>query len=221
MLPKVEIQDSSWSAAFRDYMQKPEWIMLQRLVDEHYDQNHCYPPKEKIFRAFELTPLNQVKVVILGQDPYHGANQANGLAFSVDMGQKIPPSLRNILKEALEGTSDIPKPDLTHWAEQGVFLLNTVLTVEEKKPGSHAHFGWEKFTDEVITLISQYQAHVAFMLWGQYAQKKESRIDTSKHLILKSAHPSPLSAYKGFLGCRHFIKANEFLREKIGAQVKW
>ena len=174
-----------------------------------------------VFRAFELTPLNQVSVVILGQDPYHGPGQANGLAFSVHAGQKAPPSLRNILKETWDDTGGMPWVDLSRWAEQGVFLLNTVLTVEEKKPGSHGGFGWDAFTDEVIRTISHQQPHVVFMLWGNYAQKKEGLIDTTKHAVLKAPHPSPLSAYQGFLGCKHFSKANAFL-ESVGIRpVHW
>jgi uracil-DNA glycosylase len=174
-----------------------------------------------VFRAFELCALEDVKVVILGQDPYHGLRQANGLAFSVHAGQKAPPSLRNMLKEVWDDVGGMPWVDLTRWAEQGVFLLNTVLTVEEKKPGSHSKFGWETFTDEVIRTISQHQQHVVFMLWGNYAQKKEALIDTSKHLVLKAPHPSPLSSYQGFFGCRHFSQANVFLEGKGLSSVKW
>jgi uracil-DNA glycosylase len=172
-------------------------------------------------RAFELTPIDNVKVVILGQDPYHGRGQANGLAFSVHAGQKAPPSLRNILKETWDDVGGMPWVDLTRWAEQGVFLLNTVLTVEEKKPGSHANMGWETFTDEVIRTISQIQPHVVFMLWGNYAQKKEVLIDTEKHLVLKAPHPSPLSAYQGFFGCKHFSQANKFIVSKGQKPITW
>lgn len=181
----------------------------------------CYPAQKDIFRAFELTPLNDVRVVILGQDPYHGPGQATGLAFSVHSGQKAPPSLRNILKEVWDDVGGMPWVDLTRWAEQGVFLLNAVLTVEEKRPGSHAKFGWETFTDEVIRTISAHQPHVVFMLWGNYAQKKEALIDTTKHLLLKAPHPSPLSAYQGFFGCKHFSQANAFLEGKGINAVKW
>lgn len=221
MRSSLEINETSWSAGLCEFMRRPEWRALQRFVDEGYAKGKCYPPREKIFRAFELTPLENVKVVILGQDPYHGQGQANGLAFSVELGQKPPPSLRNILKEALQDVAGMPIPDLTRWAEQGVFLLNTVLTVEEKKPGSHAHFGWEKFTDEVIAMISKDRDHVVFMLWGQYAQRKEIWIDSNKHLILKAAHPSPLSAYQGFVGCKHFSLANQFLNLHGIGDVCW
>jgi uracil-DNA glycosylase len=172
-------------------------------------------------RAFQITPLGNVRVVIIGQDPYHGPGQANGLAFSVHAGQKPPPSLRNILKEVWDDEGGMPWVDLTRWAEQGVFLINTILTVEEKKPGSHSNIGWEYFTDEVIRTISASQPHVVFMLWGNYAQKKEVLIDANKHLVLKAPHPSPLSAYQGFLGCRHFSKANYFLESKGLGKITW
>ena len=199
----------------------PEWNELESRVRESYDKGICYPPQSDILRAFDLTPINNVHVVILGQDPYHGPGQANGLAFSVHAGQKAPPSLRNILKEVWDDVGGMPWVDLTRWAEQGVFLLNAVLTVEEKKPGSHGKFGWEAFTDEVIRTISEHQPHVVFMLWGNYAQKKEALIDTTKHLVLKAPHPSPLSAYQGFFGCKHFSQANAFLEGKGLNAVKW
>ena len=201
--------------------QSPAWSDLAARVNSAYADTICYPPKSEVFRAFQLCALEDVKVVILGQDPYHGPAQANGLAFSVHAGQKAPPSLRNLLKEVWDDVGGMPWVDLTRWAEQGVFLLNTVLTVEEKKPGSHSKFGWETFTDEVIRIISQHQPHVVFMLWGNYAQKKEILIDTSKHLVLKAPHPSPLSAYQGFFGCKHFSQANVFLEGKGLSSVKW
>jgi uracil-DNA glycosylase len=190
-------------------------------VEESFGRTVCYPSTKDILRAFELTPLHRVRVVILGQDPYHGPHQANGLAFSVHSGQKAPPSLRNILKEVWDDVGGMPWVDLTRWAEQGVFLLNTVLTVEGKKPGSHSGIGWETFTDEVIHTISNHQPHVVFMLWGNYAQKKEALIDSSKHLILKAPHPSPLSAYQGFFGCKHFSVANDFLAKRGLETVQW
>jgi uracil-DNA glycosylase len=199
----------------------PEWNELESRVRESYDKGICYPPQSDILRAFDLTPINNVHVVILGQDPYHGPGQANGLAFSVHAGQKAPPSLRNILKEVWDDVGGMPWVDLTRWAEQGVFLLNAVLTVEEKMPGSHGKYGWEAFTDEVIRTISEHQPHVVFMLWGNYAQKKEGLIDTTKHLVLKAPHPSPLSAYQGFFGCKHFSQANAFLEGKGLNAVKW
>ena len=221
MSTALKISSAIWSEALQHVIQQSSWDELTHRVAVHYDQSICYPPPADIFRAFDLTPLQNVRVVILGQDPYHGPRQANGLAFSVRAGQKAPPSLRNILKEVWDDVGGMPWVDLTRWAEQGVFLLNAVLTVEEKKPGSHGKFGWEEFTDEVIRTISQRQPHVVFMLWGNYAQKKETLIDTTKHLVLKAPHPSPLSAYQGFYGCRHFSQANAFLEGKGMNSVKW
>jgi len=217
----LQLQSASWNKSLGYDWQSPAWSDLAARANSAYAESTCYPPKSEVFRAFELCALEDVKVVILGQDPYHGPRQANGLAFSVHAGQKAPPSLRNILKEVWDDVGGMPWVDLTRWAEQGVFLLNTVLTVEEKKPGSHSKFGWETFTDEVIRTISFRQPNVVFMLWGNYAQKKEALIDTSKHLILKAPHPSPLSSYQGFFGCRHFSQANAFLEGKGLSSVKW
>jgi len=217
----LKLHSESWNKSLGYDWQSPAWSDLAARVNSAYADSICYPPKSEVFRAFELCSLEDVKVVILGQDPYHGPAQANGLAFSVHAGQKAPPSLRNMLKEVWDDVGGMPWVDLTRWAEQGVFLLNTVLTVEEKKPGSHSKFGWETFTDEVIRIISQHQPHVVFMLWGNYAQKKEMLIDTSKHLVLKAPHPSPLSAYQGFFGCKHFSQANVFLEGKELSSVKW
>ena len=217
----LTINNTSWAEALLDFTQRVEWFELNRRVGELYNMGVCFPPKGDLFRAFELTPLSEVRVVILGQDPYHGPGQANGLAFSVHAGQKAPPSLRNILKEVWDDVGGMPWVDLTRWAEQGVFLLNASLSVGEGKPASHAGIGWEAFTDEVIRTISRHQPHVVFMLWGNYAQKKELLIDTNKHLVLKAPHPSPLSAYQGFLGCKHFSKANAFLDEKGLRAVAW
>jgi uracil-DNA glycosylase len=217
----LKLHSESWNKSLGYDWQSPAWSDLAARVNSAYADSICYPPKSEVFRAFELCSLEDVKLVILGQDPYHGPAQANGLAFSVHAGQKAPPSLRNMLKEVWDDVGGMPWVDLTRWAEQGVFLLNTVLTVEEKKPGSHSKFGWETFTDEVIRTISQHQPHVVFMLWGNYAQKKEILIDTSKHLVLKAPHPSPLSAYQGFFGCKHFSQANVFLEGKGLSSVKW
>jgi uracil-DNA glycosylase len=217
----LKLHSESWNKSLGYDWQSPAWSDIAAKVNSAYADTICYPPKSEVFRAFELCSLEDVKVVILGQDPYHGPAQANGLAFSVHAGQKAPPSLRNMLKEVWDDVGGMPWVDLTRWAEQGVFLLNTVLTVEEKKPGSHSKFGWETFTDEVIRTISQHQPHVVFMLWGNYAQKKEILIDTSKHLVLKAPHPSPLSAYQGFFGCKHFSQANVFLEGKGLSSVKW
>ncbi len=182
-----------------------------------------YPAEENIFRALELTPLQDVKVVILGQDPYHGERQAHGLSFSVPEGVKIPPSLVNIYKELQSDLGVMPPPSglLEHWAHQGVLLLNSVLSVEAGKAGSHQGKGWEAFTDAVIAAVNGQDKAVVFMLWGSYAQKKAAFVDADKHLVLKSAHPSPLSAYRGFFGCKHFSKANDFLGAQEQVPIKW
>jgi uracil-DNA glycosylase len=212
---------ASWKTPLQDVMSQSSWATLCERVEDAYNNAVCFPPKHELFKAFELCSPQQIKVVILGQDPYHGAGQANGLAFSVHTGVKAPPSLRNLLKEAFNDVGAMPWVDLSRWAEQGVFLLNTSLSVEEKKPGSHSSFGWEPFTDEVIRIISEQQPHVVFMLWGNHAQKKERLIDASKHLVLKAPHPSPLSAYQGFFGCKHFSKANAYLELKGLTRVAW
>lgn len=182
-----------------------------------------YPPKELIFRALELTTLEKVKVVILGQDPYHGKGEANGLAFSVNKGIKLPPSLRNIYKE-LETDLGI-KPalhgDLTSWAKQGVLLLNSVLTVKKDKPGSHRNMGWEEYTDSIIKEISDKRENIVFILWGKYAQSKKDLIDGKKHLIIFSSHPSPFSARKGFFGSKPFSKVNKYLTKNGQSKIDW
>jgi uracil-DNA glycosylase len=181
------------------------------------------PPEGSIFNAFNILPFEQYKVVIIGQDPYHGLNQANGLAFSVNKGQKIPPSLRNIYKELKSDLGlEIPQHgDLSNWAKQGVLLLNTVLTVEEGKPGSHQGKGWEHFTDAVITEINNELNGVVFLLWGNYAKSKKTLIDNHKHLILEANHPSPLSANRGFFLCKHFSKTNEYLKKQGKEPINW
>lgn len=204
-------------------MQKSYFKDLIKSVDIAYKNRTVFPIKDKIFAAFEYCPLDDVKVVIIGQDPYHGAGQAHGLCFSVPDGEKIPPSLRNIYKEL---QSDIGKEiptsgNLEHWAKQGVLLLNATLTVEEGQAGFHQGWGWETFTDKVIKTISKQKEHVVFLLWGKYAQDKANLIDESKHLILKSTHPSPLSAHRGFLGCKHFSKTNEYLKKHSISEIKW
>jgi uracil-DNA glycosylase len=182
-----------------------------------------YPAEENIFRALELTPLQDVKVVILGQDPYHGEGQAHGLSFSVPEGVKIPPSLVNIYKELQSDLGITPPPSglLEHWTRQGVLLLNSVLSVEAGRAGSHQGKGWEAFTDAVIAAVNGQDKAVVFMLWGSYAQKKAAFVDADKHLVLKSVHPSPLSAYRGFFGCKHFSKANDFLGAQEQVPIKW
>ncbi|HMO02444.1 MAG TPA: uracil-DNA glycosylase [Oligoflexia bacterium] len=182
-----------------------------------------YPPKNEIFAAFAETPFERIRVVILGQDPYHGRGQAEGLCFSVKPGVPLPPSLENIFRE-LSGDLGIRKPNngsLKKWAERGVFLLNAVLTVEDGRAGSHSGIGWERFTDKVIAELNDKKDHLVFMLWGAYAQKKGAFIDRQKHLVLEAPHPSPLSAHRGFLGCRHFSKANDWLVSQGLEPIDW
>lgn len=217
----MRFTSDKWASALQDVLNQSWWLSLCNRVDFAYEHATCFPRKTEIFDVFNRCNLEQVKVVILGQDPYHGAGQAHGLAFSVRSGVKAPPSLRNILKEVWDDVNGMPVVDLTRWADQGVLLLNAVLTVEEKKPGSHSIFGWELFTDEVVRHISNNKEHVVFMLWGNYAQKKENLIDTSKHLVLKAPHPSPLSAYQGFFGCKHFSQANDYMRMHGCSAIEW
>jgi uracil-DNA glycosylase len=193
------------------------------LVSERKSENLIYPSGPNIFKAFDLTPLAKLKAVILGQDPYHGPGQAHGLSFSVPEGIPIPPSLRNIFKE-LKADLSIEKPisgNLEKWANQGVLLLNATLTVRANEAGSHQNRGWEKFTDAIISSISREKEGIVFMLWGKYAQAKESLIDSNKHLILMAAHPSPFAADRGFFGCKHFSKANDYLKKKGKNEIDW
>ena len=214
----------SWLAALREEFDQPYMAELKRfLLTEKEAGKRIFPAGANWFRALDLTPLDQVKVVILGQDPYHGPGQAHGLCFSVPNGVRPPPSLVNIYKE-LESDLGIRRPAhgfLEHWARQGVLLLNSVLTVEMGIAASHRDRGWERFTDAVVRLVNAKETPVVFMLWGSYAQKKASFVDTSRHLVLKAPHPSPLSAHSGFLGCRHFSKANEFLESRGLAPIDW
>ncbi len=185
--------------------------------------SHIFPPESLVYRALELTPIERVRVVILGQDPYHGPGQANGLAFSVNKGVRLPPSLQNIYKEIerdLNTKKDFTNGDLELWATQGVLLLNSALTVEEGKPGSHKA-KWERATDHIIKKVSDQASHVVFMLWGAFAQSKKPLIDASKHLILEAPHPSPLSAHRGFLGCAHFSKCNAYLETHNLKPIEW
>lgn len=184
-----------------------------------------YPPQDQIFNALELIPFDQVKIVLLGQDPYHGPGQAHGLSFSVPEGTKIPPSLRNIFKEIQSDIYD-GKPqnfstDLTRWAKQGVLLLNAALTVEANKAASHKNLGWHKLTDEIVKELNHQREHLVFMLWGRHAQSKRDFIDSNKHLILEAPHPSPLSANRGFLGCKHFSQANSYLEAHTLSPIEW
>lgn len=216
--------EPSWKELLKDEFAKPyfQQIVLH-LKTERTQGKTIYPPGAFIFNAFNTTPVRKVKVVILGQDPYHGQGQAHGLCFSVQKGVAPPPSLVNIFKELREDIGiEIPNHgNLTHWAEQGVFLLNASLTVRAGEPMSHAKIGWAQFTDTVIKKISDNIPHVVFLLWGKFAQEKKALIDESKHLILKAAHPSPLSAHAGFFGCKHFSKANAWLMSKGIDPVDW
>lgn len=198
--------------------------LLQRVAQEREAGKEIYPPRREVFNAFRFTPFASIRVVILGQDPYHGPNQANGLAFSVRQGMVIPPSLRNIYKELGDNFSDFTPPssgDLTPWAKQGVLLLNSVLTVERGCANAHKEYGWEEFTDRVVALINQYKERVVFLLWGAHAQRKGAKIDRTKHLVLTAPHPSPLAAYRGFFGCRHFIRTNEYLAAHGKEPINW
>lgn len=214
----------SWKVPLLGEFQSDYMMQLRAfLVAEKAAGKRIYPNGSEWFRALDLTPLNKVRVVILGQDPYHGPGQAHGLCFSVQSGVRPPPSLLNIYKE-LESDLGLPRPRhgfLEHWAKQGVLLLNSVLTVESAKAASHQGKGWERFTDAVIRLINAKPEPVVFMLWGSYAQKKAAFVDSDRHLVLKAAHPSPLSAHNGFLGCRHFSRCNAFLESKGLAPIDW
>lgn len=219
---QVKIEDS-WKKVLSDVFEKDFFQQLVSFIKDEYQMHQVFPPGKEIFNAFQHCPFESVKVVILGQDPYHGPDQAHGLSFSVKPGVPFPPSLLNILKEIKSdiGSDMPPNGDLTRWADQGVFLLNATLTVRANQAGSHQNQGWEIFTDEVIIALSEYRENVVFMLWGSYAQKKADLIDPKKHLILKAPHPSPLSAYRGFLGCRHFSQANRYLMEMNMGSIKW
>lgn len=215
--------EPSWKERLAQEFSKPYFIKLAAFVKNEYRTAVVYPPGKEIFRAFEVCPFDAVKVVILGQDPYHGPGQAHGLCFSVNDGVKMPPSLVNIFKEI---QSDLGKPmpptgNLERWARQGVLLLNATLTVRASSPGSHQHKGWEEFTDAVIKLISDEKDNVVFMLWGAYAQRKGLMIDRQRHLVLQAAHPSPYSASNGFFGCRHFSRANAYLKSKGLPEIDW
>ncbi len=219
---RVTIHDS-WKKVLKDEFEAPYFKTLSETVRNAYLEKTVFPPPKLVFNAFELCPFEQVKVVILGQDPYHGKGQAHGLCFSVQDGVKIPPSLQNIYKEIKDDIGkEIPETgDLENWAKQGVLLLNATLTVEAGHAGSHQGLGWEQFTDAVIKKISDEKEHVVFLLWGKYAQGKESLIDASKHLLLKAPHPSPFSVHTGFFGCKHFSKTNAYL-EKYGIkEIRW
>lgn len=218
------VLQESWKDVLQDEFAQMYMCELSSFLRAEKQQGKViYPEGRLIFNALNLTPLPDVKVVILGQDPYHGAGQAHGLSFSVPKGVPIPPSLQNIYKE-LKRDLNIEPPQhgcLEEWAKQGVLLLNTSLTVEEAKAGSHAHLGWQRFTDRVIEEINQQREHVVFMLWGAHARSKAKLLDTQKHLLLTSAHPSPLSAYRGFLGNGHFSRCNQFLVQTGQTPIDW
>lgn len=216
MAKTVKIADD-WYELLQDEFGKSYFDRLKKFVRAEYGSRKIFPAGRNIFRAFDSCPVDKLKVVILGQDPYHGVGQANGLCFSVSPDTPWPPSLVNIFKEvAACGYTQKPQNgDLERWARQGVLLLNAVLTVRAHEPASHAGQGWETFTDAVIAKLNANKSGVVYMLWGAYAQRKAAFVDTSRNLVLKTAHPSPLSAYRGFLGCGHFRKANAYLEEKI------
>jgi uracil-DNA glycosylase len=215
----------TWHEAIGSEKSEPYFQHIIETVKKERGMGRIiYPPAEDVFNAFRATEFGNVKVVILGQDPYHGAGQAHGLAFSVREGIAVPPSLVNIYKELADDIEGFRIPQhgyLQHWAEQGVLLLNTVLTVRAGQAHSHATLGWERFTDEVVNQINQNREHVVFMLWGSHAQKKGAFIDRSSHLVLSAPHPSPLSAYRGFFGCKHFSRANAYLQENGITPIDW
>lgn len=228
----MEVQiEPSWGTVLKDEFEKPYFAELTKFVQDEYATATVYPSPKFLFRAFERTPFEKVKVVILGQDPYHGAGQANGLCFAVNDGMRLPPSLWNIYKE-LESdlSSEIRHPmsdlkeksgDLSRWAEQGVLLLNATLTVRAATPGSHQNKGWEQFTDAVIQTLSEKREHLVFILWGNYARAKGASIDRSKHLVIESPHPSPFSAHSGFFGSKPFSKTNAYLAEYGKDSINW
>ena len=215
--------DESWRQVLQPEFDKPYFELLTNFVRNAYRTTQCFPPAGQIFRAFDLCPFNRVRVVIIGQDPYHDFNQAHGLCFSVQDGVRVPPSLENIYKEL---NRDLGKPiptsgNLTHWAEQGVLLLNATLMVEAHRAGSHQGKGWEELTDAAIQALNNQRENVVFMLWGSYAQRKGQFIDRRRHLVLTAVHPSPLSAYRGFIGCGHFSQANAYLQQHGQTPINW
>ena len=218
----VRIEDS-WRQVLQPEFDKPYFELLTTFVRQQYQTRQCFPPARLIFNAFDSCPFNQVRVVIIGQDPYHDVGQAHGLCFSVNEGIPIPPSLMNIYKEIQR---DLGKPipasgNLQRWADQGVLLLNATLTVEAHRPGSHQGKGWEELTDAAIQALNEQREHLVFMLWGSYAQRKGQFINRRKHLVLETSHPSPLSVYRGFDGCAHFSKANAYLTQHNLQPIDW
>ncbi len=222
-MSRIALEDS-WKQALESEFEQPYMKSLKQFLKTELDQKKIiYPKPTQYFAALDMTPLDQVRVVILGQDPYHGPGQAHGLSFSVQEGVRFPPSLQNIFKEIRSdlGLEPPETGDLTPWALQGVLLLNATLSVEARQAGSHQNRGWETFTDKVVEVINDQCENVVFMLWGSYAQKKGSRIDRARHYVLQAPHPSPLSAHRGFFGCRHFSKANEYLENHGKTPVTW
>lgn len=215
--------ENSWREVLQPEFDKPYFELLTAFVRHEYQTKQCFPPARLIFNAFDSCPFNRVRVVIIGQDPYHDVGQAHGLCFSVNEGVPIPPSLENIYKEL---NRDLGKPipasgNLQHWSEQGVLLLNATLTVEAHRPGSHQNKGWEELTDAAIRALNERRQNLVFMLWGSYAQRKGQFIDRRRHLVLTAPHPSPLSAYRGFIGCGHFSKANTYLQQHGFEPIQW
>nr|WP_274383391.1 uracil-DNA glycosylase [Mammaliicoccus fleurettii] len=218
----IEVNNMDWQEIFHNIKKEHDFSEMESFLEEEYQNKTIYPDRENIYQAFDLTPLDRVKVVILGQDPYHGPKQAHGLAFSVQPDAKFPPSLRNIYKELEEDIGCKREiPHLQDWANEGVLLLNTVLTVEAHKAHSHKDIGWEIFTDEIIKSVSRELDDVVFVLWGKPAQSKIKLIDTERHHIIQSVHPSPLSAYRGFFGSKPFSKTNEYLTSNGKDPIKW
>lgn len=224
---KLALPDS-WHAELSSELDKPYFLELEKFVSREYEQEVIYPAKDNIFNAFHHCAFNETKVVLIGQDPYHGQGQANGLCFSVNDGVPLPPSLKNIFKELKDDTgNEIPFDNfrsignLEHWAKQGVLMLNATLTVRSKSPGSHQKKGWEEFTDAVIKKLADTKEDLVFILWGAYAQKKGAFIDKKKHHVLESAHPSPFSVHKGFFGSKPFSKTNDFLESKAKDKINW
>ena len=215
--------ESSWKEQLKEEFEKPYFRSLADFVRREYAGRVVYPPPKRIFAALESVPFQDVRVVVLGQDPYHGSGQAHGLSFSVPDGVPKPPSLQNIFKE-IKNDLEMPIPEngnLQHWADQGVLLLNATLTVADGHAGSHQGKGWEEFTDEIVKKLNEYRTGLVFLLWGAYAQKKGAHIDRQKHLVLEAPHPSPLSAHNGFFGCRHFSKTNAHLLSKGEPPIHW
>ncbi|MBM3272125.1 uracil-DNA glycosylase [Candidatus Kaiserbacteria bacterium] len=215
--------EESWRSRLAAEFEQPYFTNLSAFVHDEYASARVFPPPKQVFRAFDECPFEEVKVVILGQDPYHGDGQANGLCFAVNPGVQTPPSLQNMFKEI---EADLGHPvsrdaDLSRWARQGVLLLNATLTVRAGQAGSHQGKGWEQFTDAAVRALGDEREHLVFMLWGNYAKRKGAHIDRAKHLVLESAHPSPLSAYNGFFGCKHFSKANAYLKAHGNAPIAW